>query len=428
MKMTWDNKIALLTCLFIVSMSFSVFADAHDDALAEMELQDRYQAGTHYLYPETGYNNSTAYNTSGNVLNFSGNGTLGGNSNTYDNFDISVEGDLSIDSGASVASLTVNQTLGNTSEIRNLLSYVYALTYSFTHKYQSDSSNYTIIQAPHGQVTVDLIQYGEWPVLYVVYNNDGSYYIDSSAVSGGPYYGTYPAMFHFAFQLLQSQIEELGRLTLYNLNALFNFLTNGLNQLVDTQTYNYWYVSPSSSANGETFEKTVTAQSGTFHSILLNRLEYMADVLTFSFDRFFEWYYPLDIVNPEYWRSYDSDTQSQVSTNLAGVLYDISWYLGNLYILQSASVALDNMGQAVENVTTTFESVEAQENAVISSIESHIQSFNPSVSDFGAFRAIPWMSNYLQQIYVSLGTYGTVITVGLFLGVCLQIIGYLRYK
>lgn len=190
-------------------------------------------------------------------------------------------------------------------------------------------------------------------------------------------------------------------------------------------TYGLWSVT--SSQDGESYSRTVTQSSVGIRTVILNRIEYIADVFDFYFSRIYAWFYPLDSSSPFYWRYYNTATEQQESIGLAGLLYNISWYLGQLYTLTAQNAALDNMEEAIDDVTDTFTSVEQAEQAVVQSVTSSIQSFNPDVSELGAFRALSWCASYLQQIYVSLGAYGNVITIGLLLGVCSQLIGFVRY-
>lgn len=431
-------RIFLISCaLFLPSFSFSSYADDVNDELAYDGLQVRSYGNNNYLNPDAGLSNSIANSRDTTTYNFSGNGTFGGQNNQYNNLNVTADGGLTIESGATLSNVTLNQTLGNTQEmatlnsnvatisgdVQGILDHLVGILYCLTTS-GSSSSDSIVVTTGYGSITVPLIS----TTVRLINFANGTFTATNSST-----YTTFPAMFRNYFECLIHNLETFMNAFQYYANWIDGTLTifmsnvnSGFTSIIDTQTYNYWYLSPSQ--DGETFSKTITSQSGSFHSILLNRCEYIADVLAFSFGRFYEWFYPLDNVDPKYWRYYNTDTKASENIGLAGLMYNISWYLGNLYVLQSASAALDNMEEAVENVTSTFESVEAQEQAVVDSISSHINSFNPNVSDFGIFRAIPWMSNYLQQIYISLGTYGTVITVGLFLGVCMQIIGFLRYK
>lgn len=159
-----------------------------------------------------------------------------------------------------------------------------------------------------------------------------------------------------------------------------------------------------------------------FESYIFAKIAYEADT-------WYRWYSPR--ITPEsnyFWYVYNTDTGQQEGINLAGLLYDISWYLGQMYVLQSGSDALDNMTDQVEAVSETFQEAEQREQQIMDSISSGIESFNPDLSEIGTFKALGWCSNYLQLIFLRLGTYGTVILVGLLLGVCMQFIGYFRYK
>ena len=89
---------------------------------------------------------------------------------------------------------------------------------------------------------------------------------------------------------------------------------------------------------------------------------------------------------------------------------------------------MHTMTEDINTAATTFQDMEQKEHAAIEQIQSGFETFLPDVNQFGSFKAITWCSNYLQQIYLSLGSYGTVIFIALLFGVCLQFIGYFRYK
>lgn len=92
--------------------------------------------------------------------------------------------------------------------------------------------------------------------------------------------------------------------------------------------------------------------------------------------------------------------------------------------LSPGSIIKDSVTNLSNNLTNYQNAEQRLQNQVTSSI----QSFVPDLSLLSGFVAISWVSNYLQQCYISLGSFGTVIMIGLLLGVCMQFIGYFRYK
>lgn len=182
------------------------------------------------------------------------------------------------------------------------------------------------------------------------------------------------------------------------------------------------------SIQNEHVVKTTERKSGTFFGILLQRIKAISDFIELQAEVYFQWFYPLKDANPQYWHVYNTDTDSTDVVNPATVTYYITWYLGQLFLMNNDNTPLGNLQDSVDDIKDQLVTVESQEQSIITSIRNGIDNFNPDLSQIGSFRALSWCSNYLQQIYVSLGTYGTVILIGLLLGVCMQFIGYFRYK
>lgn len=149
-----------------------------------------------------------------------------------------------------------------------------------------------------------------------------------------------------------------------------------------------------------------------------------------NFTTYWNAYYPLrDVANAQYWRAYNTDTGQYDSVNLATVFAYITWYLGQLY--DDSTNVTQNMQQMTQDIgtaATTFQDLNQKEQAAINQIQTGFETFLPDPTEFQSFRAITWCSNYLQQIYLALGAYGQVIFIALLFGVCLQFIGYFRYK
>lgn len=161
--------------------------------------------------------------------------------------------------------------------------------------------------------------------------------------------------------------------------------------------------------------------SCSWRDVVVNRLDIIIKFLHYYCTRFFEWYYPLDSTAPMYWRTYNSDTDNMENVNLARVLYDISWYLGHITIG-------DDIADDVQSLSDNLTSYQAAEQTLQNRVSQSIQSFLPDVSMFSGLTAITFVRNWLQNLYLALGSYGSVMMVGLLLGVCMQFIGYFRYK
>lgn len=102
-------------------------------------------------------------------------------------------------------------------------------------------------------------------------------------------------------------------------------------------------------------------------------------------------------------------------------LYAYMLYLND----RSVSNSIANSVQSLSNNLASYQTAEQN---LQNRVQTSISSFIPDIQLLGGFVALSWVSNYLQQVYISLGTYGTVIMIGLLLAVCMQFIGYFRYK
>lgn len=342
-------------------------------------------------------------------------GTLDSNGDTFQSASVTAQqSDLSISNGTfnGTTNITANSvSLGSISQMDNLLDELYALMRSITVAATSNTRNPTVTNPWTGNtVTLELNTIAGDQLVY----NSTTHTLSVQAV-GSPWpYGNYHARVVFFQTCLTNSLNNLGLFISYWVSNIFD----------DSNTYRIYTFT----ASGETYSFSSTTTTTSFRYAITNRFDVLIQLLQWFCSRFFEWYYPLDNVLPEYWRYYNTDTAQQEEIGLAGLMYNISWYLGQMYVLQSASQSLDNLQDQVDDIADTLAEAESKENAVISSISSSINSFNPDLTSIGAFRALSWSSNYLQQVFLALGTYGTVILVGLLLGVCMQFIGYFKYK
>lgn len=312
--------------------------------------------------------------------------------------------DPTFNSGVSINSPVTNITLGSSSLMNDLLDLLYAIYFTCCVNYSfADSTGHTTYVSDTNpwtgnSVSIRLLYFDNSSLTY----NPGTGFTRTNLVG----LGTLAGMINF------------------RINNILSFLSAISSYLFNNTTFRVYDLQIS----GETYSITSSASTTSFFRMIDNRLNVIIGLLSYFTSKFYEWYYPLDSTTPFYWRYYNTDTELQESIGLAGLMYNISWYLGQMYALTGGSEAIENFQDQVESVTDTLESAEEQEQAIISSISSGINSFNPQLSDIQTFRALSWVSNYLQQIFLALGTYGTVILVGLILAVCMQFIGYFRYK
>ena len=365
---------------------------------------------------------STGNKYNGSVdIDLKGNGNMTSTVDTFQNASVDASmSTVTFDSPTFNGNTTLQAnslTLGSVpqmDELINLTKYIVDQLVLTAHligyNHSSDTVNYFDVTSPTGntiRINLNTMQYA------ALQFQNGNFSLVTKFLT--PRYGNFRVNLLCWFTGLYESFKALGDGLMY----LYNYIVGSANYPIYEFTID---------STGESYSIIKNTQQSTWRNVILNRINIIINILDFWFHRFYEWYYPLDNVLPEYWRYYNTDTAEQEEIGLAGLMYNISWYLGQMYVLQSGSDALDNMTTQVEAVGQTLSQAEQKENEVISSISSGINNFAPDLSEIGAFKALSWSSNYLQQIFVALGTYGTVILVGLLLGVCMQFIGYFKYK
>lgn len=435
----------LFSFIFVCLFSFSVFADAYKGGYVEYDETGTAEyinwnpsgetfSGQNEIEGSVSTNQnpdlySNTFNGSVNIDTNSFN-SLTSTGNTYNNTTIDVvpgagtidsnndtfrssttlaasQSDVEINNAEFNGSLSINAntvSLGSVPEMSQLITDTQNISYflsmiiwNFGVSYVSTSNQTYTHQTVNGTYVQSLIPTFEWTITY---SDAGAVFTPTQVYCnlGG---------------LLKTKFDNISYLLRY-----------GFEFLIHARQYPMWNFT----GDGEFYNITQQTYTTSFFQMVENRLSIMCSLLSWYCNRFFNWYYPLDNVIPMYWQYYNTDTQQSESIGLAGLMYNISWYLGQMYVLQVASSALDDVGVAVEDLSDELTSFEASENSVISSVSSGIESFIPNVSDFGAFTALSWCSQYLQRVFVALGLYGNVIMIGLLLGVCMQFIGYFRYK
>lgn len=211
-------------------------------------------------------------------------------------------------------------------------------------------------------------------------------------------------------------------------NQQFSFTSNFTG---DTLTYSGMNIYKNSFSVDIASQKVIATQTPVtvnFAMMLSMKFDQIINYLGALSELWSSWFYPLRNLTPLYWRTYNSDTDKMEDANIAKVLYDITWYLGHIFKQGEEAVNTSQLNQDVQSMQQSLDQYEQAEQSVIGSVSSSLQSFNPNLSDIQSLRALGWCSNYLQLVWAALGTYGTMIVVGLLIGVCMQFLGYFKYK
>ena len=167
---------------------------------------------------------------------------------------------------------------------------------------------------------------------------------------------------------------------------------------------------------------------GNFAGIFDSYIDSLASFLTASFNLWAQWFYPLqDQLENQYWRYWNTDTGEQEATNLAGVLYNITWYLGEIYKTDDREAG-SGFQEATDKMDQLTSDMDEAESAITDSVLGNVQDFVPDPDDVTSLAALGYIGDYLQRIYVALGGFGVPVLLSLVLAVCMQLIGYFKYK
>lgn len=222
---------------------------------------------------------------------------------------------------------------------------------------------------------------------------------------------------HLTYNYFQPVSDVDGTRT-FNAGSPFGNITYNLPK---GNFYTYTY-------QDEHIVRTTDAYYYTFMGMLRMHLVRFQSLLWSYSEMISSWFYPLRS-DKYYFRFYNTDTGKQESTNLAGILYHISWYVGQLYNLGTTNQSLSDFSSKVEEVTDTFKTIEQTESNITDTITDRFDNLDLAFENSAEWlNAVRWCSSYLQKVYVALGAYGYVITVALLLGLCMQFIGYFKYK
>lgn len=134
-------------------------------------------------------------------------------------------------------------------------------------------------------------------------------------------------------------------------------------------------------------------------------------------------YYPRNVSNLA-WNYFNTDTGQNEEINLAGLMYNISWYLGNLYQLNSSESYANTIAQPIREANQAIADLNAQEDAILNQITA---SLNFDTGIFSQLQAnlnlINWVSSFLQQIYDASGLLQLPINLSMTLGLLMYALG-----
>lgn len=338
-------------------------------------------------------------------------GTFESNADTYSTMALEASSadvafnNATFNSGVSVNANSV--TLGSVVQMDNLLKYtlnmadnVWRLMWLITARYIAPASSTHNVQrtSPNsGQtVTISLI------TIYKYTYNPTTGNLDS--------------------ELYDVSISSLFEVEFTSLFEMLKYCISFLRYSGDYDIYSFV-------VDGEYYDIQSTSSTSDIMLVFLNRFDMLFQLLKYNCDKFFNWYYPLDSTLPEYWRYYNTDTKEQEEIGLAGLMYNISWYLGQMYALQVESGPLTQLNEDVNNTVQSVLDMEEKEEAITSHITSIIDTFEFDSTPFQtALIPLEWCSQLLTRTYNALGNYAIVMNIGFVLSICMQMIGYFRYR
>lgn len=171
---------------------------------------------------------------------------------------------------------------------------------------------------------------------------------------------------------------------------------------------------------------TVSGYAGFCSQIRLLFRDVLPTYITAPFMFLYDVFYPL---NPDSfsWQYYNTDTGKMESTNLGGLMYNISWYLGELYKTNDWEAA-QGFKDAQDTIDNLTEDMSSAESAITDTVLPNIQDFSPDPSDVASLSGLSFVGSFIQDFYLALGVFGIPVMLSLVLAVCMQLIGYFKYK
>lgn len=148
-----------------------------------------------------------------------------------------------------------------------------------------------------------------------------------------------------------------------------------------------------------------------------------------SAKQFFNWFYPLKESEPVYWQVWDTDTGQAENVNLATVGYYITWYLGQMYQMNTYDVESNGLTEKVQDFADSVKEFDSNTTSLFETAKDNFSSFNPKFESTSTFMStLRKISQYLQKCFVALGKFNIPITISLILAICMQFIGFYKFK
>lgn len=148
-------------------------------------------------------------------------------------------------------------------------------------------------------------------------------------------------------------------------------------------------------------------------------LSAIQDLLRCYIELWSRWFYPLKSSEPLYWRYYNTDTGQAESISLGGLMYNISWYLGNMYQLNTWDAnAGEQLSKPIAELNQQITSAIDNEDAVLNQANNYLSSWDPNLDVFGGLVSIGWLGTYLTYLYNSLGEFSIIPTFAFLIAFC----------
>lgn len=123
------------------------------------------------------------------------------------------------------------------------------------------------------------------------------------------------------------------------------------------------------------------------------------------------------------WNYYNTDTDMEEPINLGGLMYNISWYLGNLYLLNTNEDYSNNADPTVAALQSKIDELNAAEDTLteVTGGLSYDNSVFSEIASYGS--SITYVSNLMDEIFNSLGILQIVFKLSMTVGLAVYALG-----
>lgn len=226
---------------------------------------------------------------------------------------------------------------------------------------------------------------------------------------------------------------NIGRYRSSYSGMLYRFLVwmyENVQQLFYYLVYNILWNSGSYSLytftnNGETYTLTKPNSTTYLRDAFINRIDTIISILDWYAHRFYEWYYPLDSTAPYYWRYYNTDTELQESIGLAGLWYNISWYLGEIY--QNLTDAGSDMTSDAQQLGSSISALNTAEESVNTQIQSAFSTVS-GIMTLPVISAAALCISWIEYMWGSLGIFQSPTLLAYMCVILMMLIGFAKYR